>query len=454
MPKRAAKPARRSARQKPVRKKAARRTAAASASAPPAVPWAQAPLRIGLIGSGFNARFHIRSLVSVRDVAVAGVTSPHEKHASQAAQLARDLGVGDPVVFESSEALAADPAIDALWINCTNDARIPVMEAIVRGNASRARPLLGIACEKPLARTLKEALRLAELAREAGVPTGYLENEVFAPAVARGKEILWRRGVPLSGRPYLARAAEEHSGPHSPWFWRGSRTGGGVLNDMACHAIETVRYLLTAPGAPRASLKPVSVLAQVASLKWTRPEYIAELKRSMGVDYAKEPSEDYASCSITFEDEAGRRLIGETTTSWSFVGAGLRHTIELLGPEYSMRLNTLDTGLEVFFSRRVRGEQGEDLVEKQNAEQGLMPVVPDEPAHYGYAAENRHMVAAFRTGRRPDLTFDDGVEVVRLLMAAYKSAECGAAVDPSDPALLDFEPAVSRGQWKPKGNAR
>jgi predicted dehydrogenase len=419
---------------------------------PPGAPAAHAPLRIGLVGSGFNAHFHIRSLVSVRDVAVAGVTSPHEEHAAQAARLASELGVGEPCVFESSEAMAADAAIDAIWINCTNDARIPVMEAIVRGNARRPRPLLGIACEKPLARTLKEARRLAELAREAGVPTGYLENEVFAPAVARGKEILWRRAVPLAGPPYLARAAEEHAGPHSPWFWRGSRTGGGVLNDMACHAIETVRFLLTAPGAPRASLKPISVLAQVASLKWTRPEYVQELKRTMGpeVDYAAQPSEDYASCSITFEDQDGRRLIGETTTSWSFVGAGLRHTIELLGPEYSMRLNTLDTGLEVFFSRRVRGEQGEDLVEKQNAEQGLMPVVPDEPAHYGYAAENRHMVAAFRAGRRPDLTFDDGVEVVRLLMAAYKSAECGAAVDPSDPALEDFEPAVSRGTWRPR----
>jgi len=320
----------------------------------------------------------------------------------------------------------------------------------VRGNARRARPLLGIACEKPLARTLKEALRLQELAEQAGVPTGYLENEIFSPGVARGKEILWRRAVPLAGRPYLARAAEEHSGPHSPWFWRGTKTGGGVLSDMACHAIETVRYLLTDPDSPRSSLRAVSVSAQIASLKWTRPEYVEQLKRDMGVDYSKEPSEDYAQASIVFEDEEGRRVIGETTTSWSFVGAGLRHTIELLGPEYSMRLNTLDTGLEVFLSRRVVGETGEDLVEKQNAEQGLMPVVPDEAAHYGYVAENRHMVRAFLDGTRPEIAFEDGVDVVRLLMAAYKSAETGRTVDPASPELVDFEPAVSRGEWSPQ----
>jgi len=60
------------------------------------------------------------------------------------------------------------------------------------------------------------------------------------------------------------------------------------------------------------------------------------------------------------------------------VGAGLRLSMELLGPEYSMSINSLDTDLKVFFSRNVKGSAGEDLVEKQNAEMGLMPVVSNE----------------------------------------------------------------------------
>jgi predicted dehydrogenase len=409
-----------------------------------------------MIGSGFNARFHVQSLVAVRDAVVGGVTSPNAAHAESAADLARELRVGDPRVFADAEGLAADESIDALWISAPNDTRVPVMEAIVRGNARRSKPLAGIACEKPLARTLSEAARLMELAEECGVPTGYLENEVFCPGVMRGKEILWRRAVPIAGRPYLARAAEEHSGPHSPWFWQGRKTGGGVLNDMMCHAVETARFLLTAPGAPRDSLTPVAVNAKIASLKWTRPEYAQRLREDMGpeVDYSKEASEDYASATITYEDEQGTRVISEVTTSWSYVGAGLRHTIELLGPEYCMRFNSLDTGLEVFLSRRVQGATGEDLVEKQNAEQGLMPVVPVETSHYGYVDENRHMVRAFLDGRAPDLTFADGYDVVRILMACYKSAETGATVDPQDPELATFEPAVSRGVWKPRGSPR
>ena len=60
---------------------------------------------------------------------------------------------------------------------------------------------------------------------------------------------------------------------------------------------------------------------------------------------------------------------------------GLRILIELLGPEYSMEFSSLNTGLKIFLSRDVRGGQGEDLVEKQNAEQGLMPVVENEAGH-------------------------------------------------------------------------
>ena len=77
-----------------------------------------------------------------------------------------------------------------------------------------------------------------------------------------------------------------------------------------------------------------------------------------------------------------------------------------------MSLNSLDSGLKLFFSREVRGEAGEDLVEKQNADVGLMPVVVDEAGEYGYTAENRHMARAFLNGGSPDLTFDDGVEVI------------------------------------------
>lgn len=406
-------------------------------------------LGIGLIGSGFMNRFHARSLVGVRDADVTAVFSPTREHAESLAVLCRELAVGEPAVHRSVTDLVADPAVDALWIATTNDTRVAVVEEMVDAVRRGTGELVGVACEKPLARNVAEARRLLELVESTPLLHGYLENQVFAPSVTRGKEIVWRRAVPIAGRPYLARAAEEHSGPHEPWFWTGSRQGGGVLNDMLCHSYEVARFLLTGPDEPRAALAVEEVNAQIASLKWTRREYADLLREMTGgqVDYRSTPAEDFARAAVRLRGPSGETLLVEATTSWSFVGPALRLRTELLGPEYALQIDSLTTDLTVFMSRRVRGEAGEDLVEKQNAEQGLMPVIADEPTAYGYTAENRHMVRAFLQRRMPDETWHDGLAVVEVLMAAYKSAEDGRAVRfPVD--LGSYVPAVALGQWR------
>src|SRR5204862_5464313 len=278
---------------------------------------------------------------------------------------------------------------------------------------------------------------------------GYLEDQVFAPQVEAGRSLIWARGAATTGRPFLARAAEEHSGPQMPWFWKGELQGGGVLNDMMCHSALVVRHLLTKPGEPLSTVTPVRITAHIASLKWSRPEYAKRLAKTMGgVNYAKTPSEDFASLTIEFETRDGHTVIGEATTSWSFVGAGLRLSAELLGPEYSMAWNSLDSGLKLFFSREVQGKAGEDLVEKQNAEIGLMPGVPNEAATYGYEAEDRHFVRVFLGKEEPLLTWDDGLEVVQILMTAYKSAESGRTLEFPPRGLDQFVPAVASGTWR------
>jgi predicted dehydrogenase len=406
------------------------------------------PLRIGLLGSGFIANFHLQALLGVRDAQVGGVFSPTRPHREALANIANGMELGPCKAYGSVEELVASEEVDAVWILGPNDTRVDHMRAIsqaMEGGTS----LLGVACEKPLARNLAEAREVLRLAEEAGLNHGYLENQVFSTAVQRGKDVIWRRGVPAAGRPYLARASEEHSGPHAPWFWLGERQGGGVLSDMMCHSVEVARYLLTEPGKCRESLKLKSANATVANLKWTRPRYAEQLKREMGpeIDYVSHPAEDFARGTLTLEGEAGETVMIEATTSWSYVGPGLRIQLELLGPEYAMEFSTLNTGLKVFLSRNVTGAEGEDLVEKQSAEQGLMPVLEDEAATYGYTLEDRHMVEAFRKGEEPLETFRDGVGVVEILMALYRSAEIGSTVHLPDEGLETYVPPVARGEY-------
>jgi predicted dehydrogenase len=408
-------------------------------------------LGIGIVGSGFIARFHMQGFTAVRDADVRGIWSPHAARAESAAAHARALDVGEARAYASISDMVADREIDALWLCGPNHARVENVEEIVDAIERGRGTLKGLACEKPLGRNVAEARRVVELVQRVGLSTGYLENQLFAPQVETGRLLLWARGAATTGRPYLARASEEHAGPHMPWFWRGDLQGGGVLNDMMCHSALVVRHLLTRPGEPLSTVRPVRVTGRIASLKWSRPEYVERLKATMGseVDYAKRPSEDFASLTLEFETDDGHRVLGEASTSWSFVGAGLRLSAELLGPEYSLSWNSLDTGLKLFFSREVRGGQGEDLVEKQNAEMGLMPVVANEAAAYGYEAENRHFTRVFLGKERPLVTFEDGLDVVRVLMSAYQSAEQGRTLDFPPAGLDDFVPAVARGTWKP-----
>ncbi|MEO7963589.1 MAG: Gfo/Idh/MocA family oxidoreductase, partial [Gemmatimonadaceae bacterium] len=395
--------------------------------------------------------FHIQGWRGVRDGDVLGVWSPNARNAASAATLARDLDVGAAKPYKSIAAMVANPAIDAIWLCGPNQARIENVEEIVDAIKRGKGTLRGIACEKPLARNVAEAKEVERLVTSVGIPNGYLENQFFTPHVEAGKSLLWARGAATTGRPYLARAAEEHSGPHAPWFWKGSLQGGGVLNDMMCHSALVVRHLLCRPGEPLSSVRPVRISAHIASLKWSRPHYAKQLQRTMSkeLDYTSAPSEDYASVTIEFETSEGTRAIGEATTTWSYVGAGLRLSAELLGPEYSMKWNSLDSGLQLFFSRAVKGKAGEDLVEKQNAEQGVMPVVPEEFLAYGYTNEDRHFCRAFLGKEPPKLTFADGVEVVRMLMSAYQSAEQGKTLSYPVKGIDAFVPAVAKGTWKP-----
>jgi predicted dehydrogenase len=403
------------------------------------------PLRIGFIGSGFIAKFHLKAFESVRHAQITGVFSPTAGHrdALAAAVNAAELGPCRP--HATLESLLAADDVDAVWLLAPNDRRLEVMRALSAAVKSGKSNVRAVACEKPLGRTLAEAREVLALAEEAGLAHGYLENQVFSTAVERGKEIVWRRAVPASARPYLARAAEEHSGPHEPWFWQGARQGGGVMSDMMCHSVEVGRFLLTAPDAARDSLTLKSVQGSVANLKWTQGRYAQALARDfIGVEMVRHPVEDFARATVTLEDEDGREVIVEASTSWSYVGPGLRIDLALLGPEYAMEFSSLNPSLKVFLSRAISGGQGEDLVEKQNAEQGQMPIVEDEAGTYGYIGENRHMVDCFRHGKTPIETFVDGVEVTKVVMGLYKSAETGQVIRFPDPSLETYVPVPAR----------
>ncbi|MEM2248947.1 MAG: Gfo/Idh/MocA family oxidoreductase, partial [Candidatus Bathyarchaeia archaeon] len=381
---------------------------------------------------------------------IAAIYNVRAESARRLARLIESLGVGKPRVYTDLREMLSDPNVNAVWILNPNFMRLDVVRAIVEEAKQGRTNLIGVCCEKPLARNVDEAEEMVKLVEGAGLLHGYLENQVFAPSVMRARDAIWKYGAKYSGRPYLARAAEEHGGPHSPWFWNPQLSGGGVLLDMTCHSIEASRNLLMNPEKPKEALKPLAVQSMIASLKWTREPYLLRLKETYGVDYGRSPAEDYALTSIVYEDEDGSLVLSEARTSWSFVGPGLRLTFEVLGPEYSVSINSLQQELNVFFSRNVKIPPSEEFVEKQAAEQGLMPMIPNETIAYGYQDEDRYMVECFLKGVQPMENWRDGLLVTQLMMAAYLSAEVGRRIKFKPEELRGYRPKVNLGEWRPK----
>ena len=404
-------------------------------------------LRYGIIGGGFISEFQLRALVNVRGVDVAGLYSrtPPER----LAKFVRDNGLGEGRIYKTIGELTKN--VDVLCFFAPNFTRVSALEEAAKAVAAGAR-LKGLVVEKPLARNLAEADKVLALAKQIGAPQAYFENQIHMKSVQNALTQL--RGVATAMGPLaLARAAEEHGGPHNAWFWDPTQQGGGVLSDMGCHSIALSWYVLTPPGKGPTFLVPQTVNAQVALLKWGLPRYRDELKAKHGVDYAKTPAEDFSTGIVTYlNPETGQRVQGQFTVSWMYDKQGLRLLLDGLGPGYALEANSLRSPLEIFIGdvAATKVADAEFALEKSTASRGLLAVQPNEPDLYGYVDENADAARAFEQGRSALLDWSYGREIVRLTMAAYLSAEEGRTIDLTDPGtdkiLATYVPAIQQGR--------
>lgn len=405
-------------------------------------------LKIGMIGAGFVAGFHERALRSVRNAEFAGVYAL--QGAEALAQRARHNGLGDTRTYDSIGELVK--AVDVVCIFAPNFARLDVMRQIAAAIEGGAE-IKGIIIEKPLARNVSEADTLVRIARAMNVPTAYFENQIHMPAIvqARGQLAQVEKAM---GPAHLARSAEEHGGPHEPWFWDPTTQGGGVCCDMGCHSIACGMWMVTPTGKPVDYLKALRVNATMALLKWGKEPWLSQLKQR-GVDYSATPAEDYSSVVIEFEDpETGQHSIVQATNSWMYDAPGLRLLMETFGPGYSYTVNSLQSPAGMFISDAAAAAviDSELALEKSQATRGSLILQPDEIALYGYVAEWFDALRAFEQGRDALLNLEYGKLITMLIMAAYMSHENRRVVDLTDRATLGkldtYVPLIQQGQGR------
>ena len=162
-------------------------------------------LRIGLIGSGFIANFHLQALLSMRHVTVSGIYSPTAANREVIAAKANALELGPCRPFPSLEAMLISGEVDAVWIGVPNFVRLDAMREIHRLVKAGWAKLVGSLVKSRLAGRSPKRGRCCGSPKMPSSCTATLKTRCSRAAVQRGKDIVWRHAVPVCGRPYRPR---------------------------------------------------------------------------------------------------------------------------------------------------------------------------------------------------------------------------------------------------------
>ena len=129
--------------------------------------------------------------------------------------------------------------------------------------------------------------------------------------------------------------------------------------------------------------------------------------------------------------------MGQFTNSWMYDKQGLRLMMDGLGPGYAFEVNSLKSPLEIFIGDAAAQAtaDAETALEKATASRGLLTVQPNEVELYGYVDELANARQAFLAGKDALLDWNYGLEITKLVQAAYLSAEKRQTIDLTDPNI-------------------
>ncbi len=288
-------------------------------------------------------------------------------------------------------------------------------------NDSHAQPCIAAAqaykhifCEKPMARSAKEAAGMLEAATKAGVKHMVAYNYRFVPAIRQARQLIESGAL---GQIFHYRAVylqEWIVDPTFPMSWRldKKRAGSGALGDLGAHIIDLARFLVGEP-------KRIGAMAQT---------FVKERPSGDGVEKVK--VDDAFVASVEFENGA----LGTLEASRFCPGRKNAMNIEINGSKGSLRFNLERINeLDVFWKD-----------EPPKETQGFHNVLVSEAYHpfwqywwpHGHIIgwENTFVHTAFnmvnavinKTPLEPYVaTFEDGYRNAVICDAILKSAQSG-----------------------------
>jgi len=395
----------------------------------------QERVRIGIIGAGFLAETRARCYAQVSgfNAQIVAVAARTEQSATSYAQRH-----GVPKAFTDYNELLALPEVDVVDLCIPNHLHRPVTEAAAAAGKH-------IVCTKPLtayvgqdlpedagdediagrdrrqmlAVATADAQAMVDAAQQAGVQLMYGENWVYAPSISKAERLLAESG----GTIVEMRGGECHSGSHSPFSKKWRYTGGGALLRLGAHPIGAMLYLKQQEGLARDGrpIRPVAVSAEVGDL--SRIPSVATQERHWFVT-GWQDVENWASAIITFDDES--RAIAYASDA---VLGGMESRLEVFASNCRLKCNLSPNSLLQAYAPAPEVFGDEYLQEKLETKAGWTTPMPDEDWTSGHLAMCQDFVEAVAEGRPAKSDGVLGLEVTRVIYAAYCAAAEGRRVE-------------------------
>jgi predicted dehydrogenase len=329
--------------------------------------------RVGIVGAGLMGTWHAARWKQL-PVELAGFFDPVAEMAGRAA-----AGYGGQV-FDRLEALLA--VVDVVDV-CSPT---PYHLEHVLAAAAAGRDVL---CEKPLARHLRDAEEMVDACEAAGVRLFVGQVVRFFEQYAHAKALLDEGALGRPGVIRTVRGGEPPDPDRRPWF-HDFRQSGGVIMDVSIHDLDFCRWCF------------------------------GDVERlfARGLTFSGAEPYDQALILLRFKNSA----LGHVEGSWAYPPGRFRTGYEIAGDRGLAAWDSLDPEpVAVTLKPSRKGESASLLAPR------------DDP----YLVELAHFLRCLESGEAFRVTARDGLEAVRLSLAAIESIRTGRPID-----LDDFEEAT------------
>jgi predicted dehydrogenase len=331
-------------------------------------------LRVGIIGCGWPGAAHAKGYAEAggyKVVAVADLIPARRKQLLQSTGATKE--------FASADDLVADKEIDVVSVCLPNHLHAPVTIAALKSGKH-------VCCEKPPTINANEAKKIESAATKSGKTVLYGFQRRFGGAELASKAAIDKG---YAGEIYHARTSwmRTRGVPQGTgWYADKSKSGGGALIDLGSHLLDLAWSLMGSPA-------PKTVFAIAHN------RFVKEI-------------DDLASAIVTFE---GNKTL-ELSTSWSINQPPQQQGMlcRLHGDKAAVDVYT-STGAVIHRNFDAKGQSS------------ATPLKP--PRVVGHAALFRHFKQCIAGETQPQIGAAQGVILMRLIDAIYKSAASGKSVE-------------------------